>query len=237
MAALGRSCPAWDLLLTFVNSLVVACKLLLCFTHALCCSTHALPRDVGFSFPHQGSKCSLALQGGFLTTGPLGKPCLPLDYSVRPDSSPLITLSLLFSAAKSRSTFCGPVDCSMLGSSVLLYLPSLLKLMTIQLVISNHLILCHLSPFAFNLSQYQGLFQWIGSSHLVAKVLELQLQHQTSNKYSGLISFRIDWFDLFAVQGTLKSLLQQQIWKLQFFCTQPSLWSNSHIRTRLLEKL
>ena len=41
----------------------------------------------------------------------------------------------------------------------------------------------------------------------MAKVLEL-LQHQSFNEYSGLISFRIDWFDLPAVQGTLKSLLQ-----------------------------
>ena len=44
--------------------------------------------------------------------------------------------------------------------------------------------------------------------HHVAKVLELQLQHQSSNEYSGLIFFRIDWFDLLAVQGTLQSLLQ-----------------------------
>ena len=42
----------------------------------------------------------------------------------------------------------------------------------------------------------------------MARVLELQLQHQSFNEYSGLISFRIDWFDLLAVQGTLKSLLQ-----------------------------
>ena len=46
----------------------------------------------------------------------------------------------------------------------------------------------------------------------MAKGLELQLQHQSSNDYSGLISFRIDWLDLFAVQGTLKSLLQHN-WK------------------------
>ena len=45
-------------------------------------------------------------------------------------------------------------------------------------------------------------------SHQVAKVLELQLQHSPSYEYSGLISFRIDWFDLLEVQGTLKSLLQ-----------------------------
>ena len=44
--------------------------------------------------------------------------------------------------------------------------------------------------------------------HHVAKVLELQLQHQSSHEYSGLIFFRVDWFDLLAVQGTLQSLLQ-----------------------------
>ena len=67
-----------------------------------------------------------------------------------------------------------------------------------------------LSPFppAFNLSQRQGLYQWAGSLHQVAKLLEFQLQHRPSNEYSGLISFRIDWLDLLAVQGTFKSLVQ-----------------------------
>ena len=47
-------------------------------------------------------------------------------------------------------------------------------------MLSNHLILCHLpSPFAFSLSQHQGLFQLVGSLGQVAKVLELQLQHQS----------------------------------------------------------
>ena len=48
-----------------------------------------------------------------------------------------------------------------------------------------------------------------------------------SNEYSGLISFRIDWFDLLAVQGTLKILLQHHSSKHDFFGAQPSLWSNS----------
>ena len=64
------------------------------------------------------------------------------------------------------------------------------------------------SPPAFSLSQHQGLFQWDGSSHQVAKVLELQFQHQSSQLIFRVDSFRIDWFDLLAVQGTLKSLLQ-----------------------------
>ena len=49
---------------------------------------------------------------------------------------------------------------------------------------------------------------WVTSSHQVAKVLELQLQQQSFHEYSGLIFFRIDWFDLLVVQRTLKSLLQ-----------------------------
>ena len=64
------------------------------------------------------------------------------------------------------------------------------------------------SPLALSLSYHQGLFQWVNSLHQVAKVLELQLQHPPSNEHSGLISFRMDWLDLLAVQGTLKSLLQ-----------------------------
>ena len=63
-------------------------------------------------------------------------------------------------------------------------------------------------PPAFNLSQHQGLFQWVSSSHQVAKVLEFQLNISPSNEYSGLISIWMDWLDLLAVHGTLKSLLQ-----------------------------
>ena len=66
-------------------------------------------------------------------------------------------------------------------------------------------ILSSVAPF-LSLSQLQGIFQWVGSSHQLAKVLELQ--HQSFHEYSGFISFSIDWFDLLAVQGTLKSLFQ-----------------------------
>ena len=59
-------------------------------------------------------------------------------------------------------------------------------------------------PHALNLSQHQGHFQWVSSSHQAAEVLELQHHISPSNEYSGLISFRDDWFDLPAVQGTLK---------------------------------
>ena len=62
------------------------------------------------------------------------------------------------------------------------------------------------SPPAFNFSQHQGLFQWVSSLHQVAKVLEFQLQ--SFQWIFRMISFRIDWLDLLAVQGTLKSFLQ-----------------------------
>ena len=64
------------------------------------------------------------------------------------------------------------------------------------------------SPPALSLSQHWGLFQWGSSSHQVAKILEFQLQHQSFQWILGLISFRMDWLDLLAVQGTLKSLFQ-----------------------------
>ena len=63
---------------------------------------------------------------------------------------------------------------------------SFLKLWSLELVMpSYHLILCHPFFFAFSLSQYQGLFQRVGSSHLMSKVLELQLQHSLPSELPG----------------------------------------------------
>ena len=64
------------------------------------------------------------------------------------------------------------------------------------------------SPPAFNLSQHQSLFKGVSSSHQVAKYWSFSFSISHSNEYSGLISFRMDWLDLLAVRGTLKSLLQ-----------------------------
>ena len=95
----------------------------------------------------------------------------------------------------------------------------------------NHLnILTSVIPFfsAFNLSQHQDLFKWVSSSHQVAKVLEFQLQHQSFQWIFMMISFRMGWLDLLAVQGTLKSLLQHQsskasiLWCSAFFIVQLS---------------
>ena len=113
------------------------------------------------------------------------------------------------SVTQSCPTFCDPMDCSMPDFPVQHQLPELAQAHVYRVcdaIQPSHPLLS-LSPLVHNLSQHQGLFQWVRSSHQVAKVLEFQLQHQSSNEYSGLISFRIDWLDLLAVQGTLKSLL------------------------------
>ena len=86
---------------------------------------------------------------------------------------------------------------------------------------------------AFTLSQHQGLYHWVSSSHQVAKILEFQLEHQSFQWIFRIdFFFRIDWFDLLAVLETLNTTVQ----KHQFFGVQLSLWSNSNIHTWLLEK-
>ena len=84
------------------------------------------------------------------------------------------------------------------------------------------------SPPTFNLSQNQGYFQWVSSFNQVAKVLEFQLQHQSFQWTPRTDFFRMDWLDLLAVQGTLKSLLQHHssktsiLWRSAFFIVQLS---------------
>ena len=115
---------------------------------------------------------------------------------------------------------------------------SLPKPMSIELVMpSNHLILSSPSPPVLNLFQHQGLFKWVSSSHQVAKVLGFQLQISPTNEHTGLISFRMEWLDLLAGQGTLKSLFYNTILqKHQFFSTQLSSRPNSHNHTWPLGK-
>ena len=123
---------------------------------------------------------------------------------------------------------CDPIDCSTPGFPALHYLLDFAQthVHSVGDAIQPSHPLSPPSPPALNLSQHQGLFQWVSSSHQVAKVLELQLQHQSFQWI--LISFRIDWFDLLAVQGTLKSLLQHHSSKasilqcLAFFLVQLS---------------
>ena len=96
------------------------------------------------------------------------------------------------------------------GFPVLQYLPEFVQThvhWVSDAIQPSHLLLPP-SPPAFNLSLHQCLFQRVGSLNQVAEVLQFSFSICPSNEYSGLISFRIDWFDLLGVQGTLKNLFQ-----------------------------
>ena len=113
------------------------------------------------------------------------------------------------SLAQLCPTLCNPIDC---GMPVFPVLHQLLELAQTYVhpvgdVIQPSHPLLFPSPPAFSLSQHQGLFQWLSSSHQVAKVLEFSFSISPSSEYSGLISFRVDWLDLLAVQGILRSFL------------------------------
>ena len=86
------------------------------------------------------------------------------------------------------------------------------------------------SPPAFNLSQHQSLFQWVSSSHQVPKYWSFSFSINPSYEYSWLISFRIDRFDLLAVQGTLKNLLQHH-------CSKASILRHSAFLTNCFNKI
>ena len=107
---------------------------------------------------------------------------------------------------------------------------SLLKLMSIESVMpSNHLILSH--PLFFPPSIFPSIRVFSSESVLHIrwpKYWSFSFSISPSNEYSGLISFRMDWLDLLAVQRTLKSLLQHHHSKHQFFGTQLSLVQLSH---------
>ena len=115
------------------------------------------------------------------------------------------------SVAQSCPTLCNPMDCSTPGLPVHLHLPEFTQTRVHHVgdAIQPFHPLSTPPPPTFNLSQHQGLFKWVSSSHQVAKVLSFSFSLSPSNEYSGLISFRMDWVDLLEVQGTLKSLLQQ----------------------------
>ena len=109
-----------------------------------------------------------------------------------------------------RPTLCDPMDCSMPGFPVLHHLPELAHSRPESVMPSNHLILC------FSLLLLPSIFPRI---RVFSNESALHIRRPNywsfissislSSEYSGLISFRMDWFGLVPVQGTLKSLLQQ----------------------------
>ena len=124
-------------------------------------------------------------------------------------SLPYTMLGVQFSSVpQSCLTPCDPIDCSTPGFPI----KKLLELAQTQVHQVSDAIqpshpLSSPSPPAFNLAQHQGLFQWVSSLYQVAKVLVFHLQHRSFQWIFRTDSFTTDWFDLHAVQGTLKSLL------------------------------
>ena len=123
-------------------------------------------------------------------------------------------------------SFCDSMHCSTPGLPVHHQLPEFVQ--THVRWVSDAIQPSHplLSPFppSFNLSQHQGLFIWVRWP----KYWSFSFSISLSNEYSGLISFRMEWLDLLAVQGTLNSLLQHHsskasiLWHSAFFIVQLS---------------
>ena len=111
------------------------------------------------------------------------------------------------------------------------------KLMSIESVMpSNHPILCHTLLLLPSIFPSIRVFSNESALHIRwTKDWSFSFTISPSNEYSGLISFRMDWLDLLAFQGTLKSLLQHNS-KASVLQAPTSLWLNSHICTWLLEK-
>ena len=167
------------------------------------CSNTTLPTCSSIRWP--GSYPLSKVQGLLLPSMDLVWPC----YS---------------SVNKSCPTLWNPVDSSMPGFPVLHCLPEVAKLMSIESMMpSSHLILRH--PLLLLPSILPSIRVFCNESALCIrwpKYWSFSFNISPSNEYSRLISFRIDWFDLLAVQGTLKSFSRTIIQKHQFFGAQPS---------------
>ena len=140
----------------------------------------------------------------------------PLKWLCHRLSSPYFSSVLSFSRVW---LFATPWTAAQQASQSITNSWSLLKLMSIKLVMaSNHLILCH--PLLLPPSIFPSIRLFYNKLVLHIrwpKYWSLSLTISPSNEYSGLISLKIDWFDLLAVHGTLKSLLQHHSSKASFF--------------------
>ena len=101
------------------------------------------------------------------------------------------------SVTKSCPTLYDPINCSMSGYPVLHYVPEFAQTHIHWVVDARqpYHSLTPPSPLALSLSQHQGPFQWVSSSHQVAKVLSFSFSINPLNGYLGLMYFRIDWFE------------------------------------------
>ena len=131
-----------------------------------------------------------------------------------------------------------PMDCSMLGLTVHHQLPEFIQthIHRVSDAIQPSHPLLSPSPPAFNLSQNQGFsIEWVFCIRWT-KYWSFSFSISPSNEYSGLISFRIDWFDLPEVQGTIKSLLQHHSSKASILRCSAFFIVQFYIHTWLLER-
>ena len=142
------------------------------------------------------------------------------------------------SVTKSCPTLCDPMDCSILGFPVLQYLPEFAQ--TRVCWVSDAIQPSHSLPsssaFASILPSIQVLSNKSALCIRLPVYWSFSFSISPSNGHSGLISFRIDWFDFLAVQGLSRVFSSTTVQNYQFVCIQPSVWSNSYINTQLLEK-
>ena len=118
----------------------------------------------------------------------------------------LLSYQRFSSVTQSCPTLCNPMDCSTPGFPVHYQLPGPTQHMSIELVMpSYHLILCHRLLLPSSFRSIKVFFNDLVLRIKWPKYWSFSIS--PSNEYSGLISFRMDWLDLLAVQGTLKSLL------------------------------
>ena len=132
------------------------------------------------------------------------------------------------SVAQLCPTFCNLMDCSTPDLSVHHQHPELPQTYVCRTgdALQPSYPLLSPSPPAFSLPQHQGVFQGVSCSHKQPKYWSFSFSITPFNEYSRLISFRMDWLDVLAVQGTLKSLLQHHssklsiLWRSAFFMVQ-----------------
>ena len=136
---------------------------------------------------------------------------------------------------------CDPTDWSTPDFPVLQYLLELaqINILWIGDAIQRFHLLSSPSLPGLNVSQHQGLFQWVGSLHHVPKYWSFSFGISPSSAFCWIFragSFSIDWIDPLAVQGTRKSFLQHHYSKVSVLRHWSSLWSKHHIHTWVLKK-
>ena len=164
-----------------------------------------------WDFPGKNTRvgCHLVLQGTFPTQGWSHVSCIGrwilYHWATWESQNNIFQFS---SVAQLCMILCDPMDCSMPGLPVHHQLPEFTQIHFhwVGDAIQPSHPLWPPSPAAFTLPQHEGLFKWVSSSHQVTKYCSFSFNISPSSEHSGQIAFRMDWLDLLAVQGTLKSL-------------------------------